>query len=61
MISNCYTCHKRVGHYCFDGSACPWTGILSGCLAYITGEKYSCTAMLTPGESCEIQIKMILE
>ena len=55
-ISECKTCPKKVGHYQFDGSACPWGGILSGALSEIQNEPYSSASRLTPGEQCIIEI-----
>ncbi len=55
-VSNCKICPKRIGGYEFEGTACPWPGILVGILEEITGEKYSITSKLIPGESCHIKI-----
>lgn len=56
-VFQCYTCPKRVGHYDFDGSACPWGGILIGAFSQILNQRFSYAARLTPGEECEIVIK----
>ena len=56
-ISKCRTCPKRVGHYAFDGSACPWGGILIGAFSTILSERFSYAARLFPGETCEIFIQ----
>ncbi len=56
-VSNCKICPKRVGGYQFEGTACPWPGILVGMLEEITREKFSITAKLTPGEVCVIKIE----
>ncbi len=56
-ISNCKICPKRVGGYEFEGTACPWPGILVGMLEEITGEKFNITAELTPGEICAVKIE----
>lgn len=55
-ISQCKTCPKKVGHYTFDGSACPWGGILSGVLSEIHNEPYSSASKLIPGEQCIIEV-----
>jgi len=55
-ISACKTCPKKVGHYQFHGSACPWGGILSGALSEIQNEPYSSASRLTPGEQCIIEV-----
>jgi len=58
-ISNCKTCPKKVGHYQFDGTACPWGGILSGVLGEINSEAYSSASKLIPGEKCVLEVKKI--
>ncbi len=55
-ISECKTCPKKVGHYTFDGSACPWGGILSGVLSEIHHDAYSSASKLIPGEKCIIEV-----
>lgn len=55
-ISECKTCPKKVGHYDFDGTACPWGGILSGALSEITGEQHTTSPKLIPGEYCVLEI-----
>jgi len=57
-ISNCKTCPKKVGHYQFDGSACPWGGILSGVLSSINDQNYSSASKLVPGEKCVLEINL---
>jgi len=57
-IAHCRICPKKVGRYTFDGTACPWGGILAGALEEITGRRFSCTPRLTPGEICEIELRM---
>ena len=56
-ISQCYICPKKVGHYQFDGTACPWGGILSGSLGDILETVFSCSTRLTPGEHCTLHLK----
>jgi hypothetical protein len=46
-----------MGHYQFDGTACPWGGILTGALADILGITFSCSTQLTPGETCTLHLK----
>ena len=57
QIAECKICPKKVGHYEFDGSACPWGGILTGALAEILGESFSCATRLTPDETCTLHLK----
>ena len=56
-IAECYICPKKVGHYQFDGTACPWGGILTGALTYILDATFSCSTRLTPGEICTLHLK----
>lgn len=56
-IAQCYICPKKVGHYQFDGTACPWGGILLGAPTAILGTSFSCSTRLTPGETCLLQLK----
>jgi hypothetical protein len=56
-ISRCYICPKKVGHYQFDGTACPWGGILIGALGDILGVRFSCSTRLVPGETCTLHLK----
>ena len=56
-IAQCYICPKKVGHYQFDGTACPWGGILLGALTTILEAKFSCSTVLTPGETCTLHLK----
>lgn len=56
-IAQCYICPKKVGHYQFDGTACPWGGILLGALTDILEAKFSCSTALTPGETCALILK----
>jgi hypothetical protein len=56
-IAQCYICPKKVGHYQFDGTACPWGGILVGSLTDILDTTFSCSTRLTPGETCVLHMK----
>lgn len=56
-IAQCHICPKKIGHYQFDGTACPWGGILLGALTDILGTGFSCSTRLTPGETCLLQLK----
>lgn len=38
-IRNCGICPKKVGGYQFEGTACPWGGLLSGALSEILHEE----------------------
>ncbi len=58
QIGYCGICPKRVGMYEFDGTACPWGGILIGVLEPIMGKRFSVSAALTPGETCTIMLKV---
>ena len=58
-ITQCKTCPKKVGHYEFDGTACPWGGILSGVLTEINNEPYSAASKLVPGEQCVLEVNKI--
>lgn len=55
-ITECFICPKKVGHYQFDGTACPWGGILAGALGDIEGTKFACSTRLTPGEICTLHL-----
>ncbi len=57
QISQCGICPKRVGKYQFDGTACPWAGILIGALEPIVKRKFSVSARLTPAATCTIALK----
>ncbi len=57
QIAQCYICPKKVGHYQFDGTACPWGGILIGALSDILDASFSCSTQLTPGDTCHLQLK----
>jgi hypothetical protein len=56
QIAQCYICPKKVGHYQFDGTACPWGGILIGILSDIMGTSFSCSTRLIPGETCLLHL-----
>ncbi len=56
-ISNCKICPKRVGNYEFEGTACPWGGILLGFLEECFGKSLSMNVKLKPGEVCEVVLK----
>jgi hypothetical protein len=56
-IGQCFICPKKVGHYQFDGTACPWGGILLGALSDVLGASFSCSTRLTPGETCTLHLK----
>lgn len=56
QIAQCYICPKKVGHYQFDGTACPWGGILIGALSDILETSFSCSTRLTPGETCTLHL-----
>jgi hypothetical protein len=53
-IADCLICPKKVGHYEFDGTACPWGGLLLGALSDILDTPFSCSTRLTPGETCTL-------
>jgi predicted hydrocarbon binding protein len=55
-ISNCKLCPKRVGGYEFDGTACPWGGILVGFLEEVFGYKFSMNLNLKPDQTCTIDL-----
>jgi hypothetical protein len=56
-VAQCHICPKKVGHYQFDGTACPWGGILVGSLTDILDTQFSCSTQLTPGEICRLRMK----
>ena len=56
-ISNCKICPKRVGGYEFEGTACPWGGILAGFIEECFGRKFSMSINLKPGEVCVITLR----
>jgi hypothetical protein len=55
-IEECGICPKRVGHHQFDGTACPWPGVLSGVLSGALREILIPTASLVPAETCVIRL-----
>jgi predicted ArsR family transcriptional regulator len=56
-IAQCLICSKKVDHYEFDGTACPWGGLLLGALSDILDTSFSCSTRLTPGETCTLLLK----
>lgn len=58
QVAQCGICPKRVGKYQFDGTACPWGGILIGALETILQKNFSVSAQLTPSESCTITLQI---
>jgi len=56
-ISNCKICPKKIGGYEFEGTACPWGGILAGFLEECFGKRFSMSISLKPGEVCTITLK----
>jgi hypothetical protein len=58
-ISECKTCPKKVGHYTFDGTACPWGGVLSGAISEIMNNQYTTSPKLSPGEHCVLEIRKL--
>jgi hypothetical protein len=57
QISHCGICPKRIGKYQFDGTACPWCGILIGSLGAILEKEYTVSPSLTPAQTCKITLK----
>jgi hypothetical protein len=55
-IGECGICPKRVGAYEFDGTACPWPGMLAGILSESLGETLVPSARLVPAETCVIRL-----
>jgi hypothetical protein len=53
-IEECGICPKRVGHHRFDGTACPWPGVLSGVLSGAFRQTLETSASLVPAERCTI-------
>jgi hypothetical protein len=56
-ITKCGICPKRIGKYKFDGTACPWGGMLIGILESLLEEKFSISVRLTPAEICSITLQ----
>ena len=56
VISSCNICPKRIGGYKFDGTACPWGGILVGFLEECFGYKFSMNLDLKPAKICTIDL-----
>lgn len=57
-IAECGICPKRVGAYEFDGTACPWPGMLAGILSESLGETLVPSARLVPAETCVIRLRL---
>jgi hypothetical protein len=57
QIAQCGICPKRVGKYKFDGTACPWGGILIGALGTIMEKEFTVSPSLTPAEKCTITLR----
>jgi predicted hydrocarbon binding protein len=57
QIAQCGICPKRIGKYKFDGTACPWGGILIGALGNILEREFTVSPSLTPAEKCAITLK----
>lgn len=55
-IAECGVCPKSVGHYQFDGTACPWPGLLATVLLAIFRERLWPSARLVPAETCVIRL-----
>lgn len=55
-VSQCGICPKRIGKYQFDGTACPWGGILIGALQPILHRDLSVAVGLKPAETCTITL-----
>ena len=56
-IDQCGICPKKIGGYVFEGTACPWGGILSGTISEILQEQQMASAKLVPGEICTITLR----
>jgi len=56
-IEECGVCPKRVGHCQFDGTACPWPGLLAGVLLAAFRERLIPSASLVPTEICSIRLR----
>lgn len=57
QLAQCGICPKRVGKYKFDGTACPWGGILIGALGTIMEREFTVSPSLTPADKCTITFK----
>ncbi|MBI5305729.1 MAG: hypothetical protein HY868_26615 [Chloroflexi bacterium] len=57
QVAQCGICPKRVGKYQFDGTACPWGGVMIGALGTILQKEFSVSAGLKPAEACTITLK----
>ncbi len=56
-VEDCRICPKRVGGHRFEGTACPWGGMLSYMVGRILGREFSFQARLTPGERCSLTLR----
>ncbi len=56
-IDGCLICPKRVGGYEFEGTACPWGGMLAYMIGQVLGKQLSAQARLTPGETCKVRLR----
>ncbi len=56
-IDGCLICPKRVGGYEFEGTACPWGGMLAFMVGEVLGKQMSAQARLTPGETCKVHLR----
>lgn len=57
QIAQCGICPKRIGKYQFDGTACPWGGILIGSLGAILQKEFTVSPSLAPAQTCTISLK----
>jgi len=53
-ISECNICPKRIGGYEFEGTACPWGGILIGFINECLNYNLSVNLDLKPADVCKI-------
>ena len=58
-ISKCKICPKKVAKYDFEGTACPWGGILMGVFEECFGYRLSMNIKLQPGEICTMTFKKV--
>ncbi len=56
-IKGCLICPKRIGGYEFEGTACPWGGMLAYMVGQVLGKQLSAQAKLTPGETCKVHLR----
>ncbi len=55
-ISECKICPKAIEEYEFEGTACPWGGILAGLLEEYSSKSFSMNMDLNPGKTCKITL-----